>query len=372
MNKKEISEIRRQFSPERCAVRRICGCYVDGDKNIKLKMKEAFLSLPEEELHKYLDIFKKTLSGTLGKNLLQLDFPMEQEREEGFQSFLMELRESGLEDDELLDRFYQMIIEHYDYGENYLILLIHSAYDIPGKASDGLLMDDASDEVYTHLLCSICPVNLSKAGLCYNVDNNQIEDRIRDWIVEMPSVGFLFPLFQDRSTDIHGMLYYSRNAEQLHQAMLEELFGCVAPLSADTQKDSFHSLLENTLGDSCEYDTVLAVHEKINDILEAHKDEPDPVVLTKPDVRRILEESGVPDEQLSDFDEQYTLAAGSQPSLVATNIVNTKKTEIRTPDIVITMDPLKAPLVETRMLDGRKCLVIPMEGEVEVNGIHVR
>ena len=372
MNKKEIAEIRKQFTPERCAITRVCGCYVDADKNKKLQMKEAFLSLPEEELHKYLEIFKKTLSGTLGKNLLQLDFPLEQEQEGGFQAFMLQLRQSALEDDDLLDSFYDRIIEHYDYGENYLILLIHAAYDIPGKASDGLLMDDASDEVYTCLLCSLCPVNLSKAGLCYNADSNHIEDRIRDWLVEMPATGFLFPLFQDRSTDIHGMLYYSKNAEQLHTGMLEELFGCRAPLSAETQKDSFHMLVENTLGEKCEYDTVLALHEKIGEIIEAQKDEPDPVVLTKPEVKRLLEESGVPETQLEDFDEQYTMAAGSQPALVASNITNPKKLEIRTPDVVINMDPSRASLVETRVLDGRKCLIVPIEGEVEINGIHVK
>ena len=180
MNKKEVLEIRKQFSPQNCAITRLCGCYVDGDKEKKLEFKEAFLSLPEEEAFKYFDLFKKTLSGTVGKNLINMEFPLEQEKSGGTQEFLLQLRDSRLTDDMLLSEFYDKVIENYDFAEHYLILLIHAAYDVPGKASDGTEMFDASDSVYDYILCSICPVNLSKAGLCYNAEHNSIEDRIRD------------------------------------------------------------------------------------------------------------------------------------------------------------------------------------------------
>ena len=372
MNKKEIAEIKKQFKPDKCAISRICGCYVDAEKNKKLTMSRTFLALPEDELLKYLEILKKSLSGTLGKNLMNLDFPLEAEAEGGMQHFLLQLRDSDLEDEALLDAFYDKIIENYDYAENYLILLAHAAYDVPGKASDGLDMFDASDDVFTYLVCSVCPVKLSKPGLAYFEKENEFADRVRDWVVEMPALGFLFPLFNDRATDIHGMLYYAKNAEQLYQGMVEELFGCLVPLSAGTQKDSFNILVENTLGEDCAYDTVVAIHEKLNEIIEAQKEEPDPVALTRGEVKRLLEESGVDDSLLENFDEQYQMAAGSQPALMAANITNTRKTEIRASDIVISTEPAKASMIETRVIDGRKCLVIPMEGEIEVNGIHVK
>ena len=371
MNKKEIAEIKKQFTPDRCSITRICGCYVDGEKNKKTELKEAFLSLSEEETFKYFDIFRKTLTGTIGKNLINMEFPLEQESEGGTQNFLMKLRESKLTDDTLTEAFYDKIIENYDYGENYYIILIHAVYDIPGKSSDGAEMFDASDEIYDHILCSICPVKLSKAGLHYNVETNNIEDRIRDWLVEMPDWGFLFPQFNDRSTDIHGLLYYTKNAENLRSTMMEGVFGCTTPLSAATQRDSFNALVEETLGDDCAYDTVLEIHEKLNDLIESQKDEPEPVVLTKSEVKRLFEECGVEDEKLQNFDEQYELAAGEKSSLVASNITNTRKFEIKTPDVVIHVAPDRADLVETRIIDGRKCLVIPMESEVELNGIRV-
>ena len=221
------------------------------------------------------------------------------------------------------------------------------------------------------ILCSICPVKLSKAGLHYNTETNNIEDRIRDWLVEMPDWGFLFPQFNDRSTDIHGLLYYTKNAENLRSTMMEEVFGCTTPLSAGTQRDSFNALVEETLGDDCAYDTVLEIHEKLNDLIESQKDEPEPVVLTKSEVKRLFEECGVEDEKLQNFDEQYELAAGEKSALVASNITNTRKFEIKTPDVVIHVAPDRAELVETRIIDGRKCLVIPMESEIELNGIRV-
>ena len=371
MNKKEISEIKKQFTPANCAITRICGCYVDGEKNKKTKLKEAFLSLSEEEAFKYFEIFRKTLSGTIGKNLINMEFPLEQEKEGGAQEFLLRLRESKLQDDALVDEFYDRVIDSYDYGENYYIILIHAVYDIPGKSSDGLEMLDASDEIYDHILCSICPVKLSKAGLCYNAETNHIEDRIRDWLVEMPDLGFLFPVFNDRSTDIHGILYYSKNAEQLRSTFVDQLFGCEVPLSAGGQRDTFNTLVEETLGEDCAYDTVMNIHEKLNEWVESQKDSPDPAILTKPEVKRLFEECGVEEEKLEDFDARYEATAGEDASLMAANITNTRRMEIKTPDVVIHVDPDRAELVETRVIDGRRCLVIPMEDNVEINGIRV-
>ena len=198
MNKKEIAEIRKQYIPERCTITRICGCYIDAEKNIKTELKEAFLSLPEDDAFKYFTIFKKTLSGTLGRNLLNLDFPLDEEREGGAQEFLLRLRNSQLKDDMLTQEFYNKIIENFNYDENYYIILIHVAYDVPGKASDNTEMYDASDNVYNYILCSICPVHLSKPGLGYNPEKNCIENRTQDWIVDQPVKGFLFPCFHER------------------------------------------------------------------------------------------------------------------------------------------------------------------------------
>ncbi len=372
MNKKEILEIRKQFTPANCAITRICGCYVDHEKNKKLESKDAFLSLPEEEAFKYFDIFKKTLSGTVGKNMLNMEFPIDAEMPGGTQEFLLKLRNSKLEDDMLLEEFYDKVIATYEYAENYYIILIHAMYDIPGKTSDDLEMFDASDEVYEYLLMSICPVSLSKAGLCYNAEDNRIEDRIRDWIVDMPDKGFLFPAFNDRSTDLHSMLYYTKKSSDLQPEMIDQLLGAKMPMSADDQKESFQMIIEDTLGEEGDYETVRNIHETLNDLIEEHKEEPEPLALDMTEMKKVFEQSGVDAEKMENFERNFEENAGEKATLLASNITETKKFNIETPDVVIKVNPDRADLVETRIIDGRQCLVIPVDDHIEVNGINVR
>lgn len=371
MNKKEIAEIKKQFTQERCAITRICGCYVDGEKNKKTELKEAFLSLPEEEMFKYFAIFRKALSGTVGKNLLTMEFPLASEEAGGTQDFLMQLRASSLKDENLLEEFYDKIIENYYSVENYLILLIHAVYDIPGKSSDGEEMFDASDEVYDHILCCICPVTLSKPGLSYDEESNAFHTRICDRVVNMPDIGFLFPAFHDRSTDVHSLLYYAAKPEELRMEFVEPVLGCNLPLSAGDQKETFQTIVEETLGDACDYEVVKNIHEKLNEMIEEKKDEPDPVVLDRAEVKRLLEYSGVEEEKLSSFEEKYEEAAGTDTCFVASNVANTRQFEIKTPDVVVKVSPDRMDLVETKVINGRKCLVISLDNSVEVNGITV-
>ncbi len=371
MIKKEIAEIKRQFTPANCSISRICGCYVDGEKNKKAEFKEAFLSLPEEDMFKYFELLRKNLSGTLGKNLINLEFPLAAEEEGGPHEFLLKLRNSRLQDDALLDAFYDHIIENYDYVGNYLILLIHDVYDIPGKTSDGIEMEDASDEVYNYILCSICPVDLSKPGLSYNELEGSFQNRIRDWVVQMPQLGFLFPAFNDRSTDLHSTLYYSKDSDDLHDAFIEQMLGCPLPLPAGYQKESFQTIIEETLGDACDYETVKTIHENLSELIEEHKDEPEPLVLDKYQVRNLLEHSGIEEEQLATFDQNFDETAGEKASIYASNIANTRAFEVKTPDVIIKVNPDRTDLIETREIDGRQCLVIAIDGGVEVNGIAV-
>lgn len=371
MNKKEILEIRKQFTPDNCTISRICGCYVDGEKNIKMEHKDAFGSLPEEEAFKYLDLFKRTLSGTLGKNMMNMEFPLASEQEGGTQDFLLRLRDSHLEDDILLEEFYRKVIESYHYDMNYYIILIHAVYDIPGKSSDNLEMFDASDNVFDYILCSICPVNLSKAGLYYNMEKNSMEDRIRDWIVAPPANGFLFPAFNDRNTDLHAILYYSKNSDDISQNLIDQLLGCTPPLPASSQKETFQSIIEESLGDDCGYEVVRNLHENLNEMAEVNKDNPEPLTLSKHDVRCILEDSKIPEEKIQVFEKEFDETVPKDAPILVSNIVNTRQFQIETPDVVIRVKPERMDLVETRIIDGRSCLVIPVDEHIEINGMTV-
>ncbi|MBR1931356.1 MAG: DUF4317 domain-containing protein [Lachnospiraceae bacterium] len=372
MTKQEIGEIKKLFTQKNCSITRICGCYVDGEKNKKTELKQAFLSLPEEEMFKYFEILRKNLSGTLGKNLLTLEFPLDTEGEGTNHDFLLRLRDSKLKDDSLLEEFYDRIIDTYEYVGNYLILLVHDVYDVPGRTLDGLEMEDASDEVYEYILACICPVNLSKPGLSYNAEENTFQNRIRDWVVGLPEQGFLFPAFNDRSADIHSTLYYSKDAEDLKEDFVANLLGCPLPLSAGTQKETFHALVEETLGETCDIEIVKNIHDKLTEMVEEHKEEPEPLVLNKNEVKTLLAGSGVSNEKLEEFDRHYEETAGEDTPLLVSNVMNTRTFEVKTPDVVIKVNPDRTDLIETKTIDDRKCLVVALDGNVEVNGITVR
>ena len=372
MTKQEISEIKKLLTQRNCSITRICGCYVDGEKNKKAELKQAFLALPEEEMFKYFEILRKTLSGTLGKNLLTLEFPLASEEAGGTQEFLLRLRDSKLKDDTLLEEFYDKIISTYEYVGNYLILLVHDVYDVPGKTSDGLDMEDASDEVYEYILACICPVELSKPGLSYNAVENTFHNRIRDWVVGLPETGFLFPAFNDRCADIHSTLYYTKDAEELKNGFADALLGCPLPLTAGDQKETFQTLIEETLGETCDIEVIKNIHDKLTEMVEEHKEEPSPLALNKDEVKTILADSGVANEKLEAFDRCYDETAGERTSLLANNVMNTRSFEVKTPDVVIKVNPERTDLIETRNINGRDCLVIELGGSVVVNGITVR
>lgn len=372
MNKKEISEIKKRFTKTKCSITRICGCYVDAEKEKRMTLKEAFLGLPEEEMFKYIDIFRKTLSGSIGKTLLNMEFPSEQETsEDGTQRFLMKLVESKLQDEELLDQFYDKVIETYKYPENYFIILVHDAYDIPKITSDGIENFDASEYVYDYILCSICPVKLTKPGLCYNADTNHIQDRIRDWLVQPPELGFLFPAFNDRNTDIHSLLYYSKNSDELDLAITEELLGCQMPLPAKSQKETFNAIVEESLGLECDYEVVKAIHENLNQMVAENKENPEPLALDKTDMTKLLQKSGVEEEQIETFETRFDETVGEKEVLMADNISSPRKFEVQTPDVKVQVNPERTDLIETRIIDGVPCLVIEINDMVEVNGIQV-
>ena len=374
MIKQEIAEIKKLFNPKKCSIDRICGCYVDGEKNKKTQFSQAFLALPEEEMFKYFEILKKALSGSLGKNLINLEFPLSSEEAGGTQEFLYRLKQSGLRDDALLEQFYDQVISSYEYVGNYLILLIHDSYDVPKHTSDGIENEDASDEVYEYVLACVCPVELSKPGLSYNPEENAFQNRIRDWVVSMPQMGFLFPAFNDRSTDLHGVLYYTKDGEDLKDGLVDAILGCPLPLSAGSQKETFHAIIEETLEDACDLEIVKNIHEKLNEMVEEHKlkEDPEPLILDKNEVKTILADSGVSNEKLAHFEEHYEETAGEDAELFVSNVMNAKSFEVKTPDVVVKVKPERTDLIETRVIDGRQCLVIALDGTVEVNGITVR
>ena len=383
MTKSEINEIKKQFTIDGCTIERICGCYVNNEKEKTCISREAFLSLPDEEMHKYFDILKKTLSGTQGKNLLELEFPLSEEAEGGKQEFLLKLRNSELKDDELTEEFFDRVIESYDTIEKYYIILIFASYDVPKRTTDNIMLDDASENIFNYIICSICPVKLTKAALSYNADENRIAERVRDWVVSEPEKGFMFPCFEDGGANIHELMYYSKKSEELMESFVDAMFSAESPVSAGYQAEVFNNIITETLGEDCTLETVKNIHENVSVILREHDNsDPEPVILQKEDVKRIFYDSGVDDEIMQDFDFKYNRAVAktfdededqvSGVGIMAGNLPGVKKFDIKTPDIIIKVNPERTDLIETRVIDGRECLVIAVDDRVEVNGLNCK
>lgn len=329
MRKKDILELKRRLKKDHCTFTKMCGCYVNGEKHVILKFRETFLNLDEDEYFKYLEIAKKVLSGTIGNNILELNFPANEDLINERQISLMQLKNSQLKDDTLLDNFYDSIIDNYDYTGNFLILIFHDAYDVITKTKDNAKIDE-SEEVYEYLLCAICPVSLSEPGLRYFEEDNKIKARIRDWVVEAPTNGFVFPAFIDRSSDVNSIMYYTKNTKDTHPELMENALGCYSKQTATIQKETFQSIIKDTFStDEKKAEKIfMEVQENLNNMLDEYNaiyDDTDaePISLTKDDIQSLLIESGVPEELTTKIEKSYVDTFGDELPLVE-NLIDAK------------------------------------------------
>lgn len=371
MNKKEVTEIKKLFTPKNCSITRICGCYVDGEKNKKTEYKEAFLSLPEEEMFKYFEILRQSLTGPVGRYLLNFEFPVAAEKEGGQQDFLLRLRDSKLRDNDILEEFYDKVIESYNHTGNYLILVIHDCYDVPGIAKDGTKMHDASEEVYDYILACICPVDLSKPGLNYNATQNAFQNRVRDWVVGAPETAFIFPAFNQRSADIHSTLYYSKDTENLHDDFIRAVLGCPVPLSVGDQNKAFQSFISCLLGYRCSFNSLKSVYDKLAEIAVEHENDSEVFAVDKNTMKSILLSTEIPEEAMEEFDSIFDTTIGAGVSLLLPNILKSGVFEVKSDLFELRMDgECGADRIQEKIVDGRRCLVIDPAGtSVQVNGI---
>ena len=373
MNQKELSELRRRFRPEKSAISHIYGCYVNGSREIISYLDEPMGMMPQEEAEKYLGLLKKALSGTLGRNLVDIVFSTQQVMDSDEHRFLMGLRDSQLKDGALRQSFYDKVIASLDMdGSNYLILLAHDAYDVPYKGRDGELQDDASDTVFSYIICCVCPVKDGKLELGFFSGENEFHSCAANQIVAPPELGFLFPAFDDRAANIYNALLYSKKADQIHQEFINAVFRTEPPLSAAEQREAFEGALTGALEDACSIEVVQAVHERLRDQIVQHKEtkDPEPLALTAGDIGNILRDCSVPEERVSAFLERCGERLGANVVLNPVYLIESGKFEVETADAKLSLDPEHSYLLEMRVIDGRQYLLFPADS-VTVNGLPV-
>ena len=375
MNQKELNELRRRFKPDRTAISKVYGCYVSGSRQIISYVDAPLGLLSQEEQEMYLNLLKKTLSGALGRNLIDIEFSTRQVADSDEHRLLQTLRQTELQDPNARESLYRRIIDAIDMGESsYLILLAADTYDVPHRSRDDLEVPDASETVFRYFVCAICPVKDPTLALQCSDRDKEFRGSSTGHIALPPVLGFLFPAFDDRSANIYSALFYSKDTAQLHQEVIDAVF-CIqnAPMSPQEQQNVFTSALTETLEKDCSYDVVQAVHEQLRGRIQEHKDsrDPEPLTLSVREVGDVLTGSGVPEEKAEAFQEACRRKYGQDAALNPRNIIEAGKFQIATPEVKITVPPEYSYMVETRIIDGRRFILIPADDGVEVNGIPV-
>lgn len=373
MNEKEIGEIRRRVRRDRSNMTAIYGCYVNGQKEIVSEFKQSTGIMPENEAERYFGIMKRTLSGSIGKNLIDISFKTSQVADSPEHKLLMDLRSTGLKDEDLRAELYTKIIQSVKMEDGFLILIGCDSYDVPFKSGDDEAQADASNETYTYLLCCVCPVKQTKPGLRYDAEDKEFHDGGVAQVPTAPEVGFLFPAFDSRATNIYNALFYTRSAKENHENLIDTLFQVQPPKPAAEQKKSFEALLGTSLQGECSMEVVQAVHEQICQCIELHKESrvADPLLISKEQVKSALTESGVSEKSVAKFSMDYDSVFGTDAQLHPKNIINNKRFEISTPDVSIQVTPEGRDLIETRIIDGVKYILICADENVEVNGVPI-
>ena len=373
MTSKEIGELRRRMRPDRTNMTAVRGCYVSASGEILSTFRESVALMSQEDKESYLSIFRRVLSGAQDKNLIDLSFKTSQVADSDEHRLLMALRNSGLDDEQALETFYQTVTGALASEDHYLILLAHERYDVPFKAKDGVHLEDGS-EVFSYVLCAICPVKAGKETLSYETEDKAFHIRTPGYAAAMPELGFLFPAFDGRQTNLYNCLYYTRSAGDNHPELIEALFHITPPLPADEQKGSFDALLSQTLGEECSMEVVQAVQTDLRERIEVHKEtkSDEPLVVSGPEVRAVLENAGVSEEKLAGFQVKFEETFGDDAALSPRNLVDSKRMQLKTPDVIIHVAPDRGDLVETRTLGGVKYIMVRAEDGVELNGVDIQ
>ena len=372
MNIKEISELRRRFKIERSNISRIRGALINEKKEIISRFDQSLNLMSEEEAESVLSILKKTLSGSLNKNLIDISFTNQQILDSSEHKMLSSLKNSSLSDDNAFEELIESIRASHKSEGNYIIILGCDSYDVPSYSSDGNKKED-STEIYSYIVCAICPLTMTGSTLGYRLTENAIKNNIPDWVIGSPDAGFIFPAFDGRKTNIYNTLFYNRDKKDNRAELIDALFHREAPIAVSVQKQLFSNIFRDTIAEDCSIEVVKEVQEQISQLVEEHKasKDPEPLTVSRSTVSDILKECGIENEKVSQFEAQFDMSFGEKASVSPENILDVKRLEVTTPEVSIKLSSEMSELIETRIIDGQKFIMIRADGIVEVNGVEI-
>ena len=371
MTEKELREIKRRFRPERSNIPRIVGCFVNENKQIIARITQS-LGLGESIVsEKLLATMKKTLSGSLGTNLTEIPFSTRQVTDSEEHKLLMGLVKSELKDTELLEKFYAKAIETVKLDSNYVLLLANDIYDVPSYSRDGESYESGS--MHSYIVMAVCPIKSIPETLTFREADSLFHAFGVSGVLASPELGFTFPCFDGRRTNIYAALYYTRSLSENYPDFVRGVLASEPAMPPKAQKETFSDCISDVLSEECSFEVVRSVHAQVAEMVEAHKESKDdePLLLTKTTVKEILENCGVGEAKIEELDRRFDDAFGKNAELAPKNVVATRKFEVKTPDVSIKVSPDHRDIVSTQVIGDTKYVMIRVTGPVEVNGINI-
>lgn len=372
MNKKEVSEIKKNFASESgyFVLNKILTAFVDAEKNLLCHNIMNGFSVPDDEMSVYDETFKKVLSTSVGKKFIEYAFNKEAYEDDGAQNILYKFLRSGMGDAES-ETFLNHIIQYIEYTGPFTIMTAYCTYT-PRKKNKNDEFDDSGDEVYNYLLTAICPADTGADGFVFNRDNNELEKRLNIELIvdKAPTDGFLFPAFSDRSSDINHVMYYNKSPKDPNISIIDEVLGCSFRMSSDMEKASFQTILSNAIGDDLDYTIINTVNEQIKELIAENRDSTDNITLEAKDLENIFTVIGIPTERVNMVKPVYEKVCGDC-ILTASNVIDYKNI-VEMPGIKVDIKATSADKVRTSVIDGRRCLLIDIDDPtIEINGMSV-
>lgn len=373
MNKKDLNELRKNFSSasDLFTLNHVVSAFVDAEKNIKCIKSDAFHNIPSEECDCYMETLRRVLAGTLGKGLLEYEFPNEAYEETGAQHIFYEALQSKLFDESAVNLMLDQIVKNMEYVSTYAILIGHCTYTVFNKTRNDEINPYDSIE-YSFLVTAICPVEVRIDGLIYNEDDNAIEKKTAyDRIVsEVPTDGFLYPTFTGRGPDVNHVLYSARKPKEINTSIVENVLGCKFICTANQEKENFHHLLEDVVADELSYTIITDVNEKLKSIAEEYKNDAELPSVDDIQMRDILLDSGVSEEKAEQVQNLYREITREKPLSVCN--ITENKTVLVTEGVTVQISKDSTSKVRTQYINGKRYLLIYIdEPQIKVNGMNV-
>ncbi|MEE1239302.1 MAG: DUF4317 domain-containing protein [Acutalibacteraceae bacterium] len=372
MNEKEIAEIRRRFNPQKTNMTSVHGCCVNEKKEITAEFTQVLANLTQDETESMLSLLKKLLSGGIDRNLLGIEFSNEQVLGGEQHKRLLKLRDSALNDETALKELFLDIISTLRIEGPYLILAAADSYDVFTYTEDGKKSED-STELFKYFVCGVFPMKLTKPQLSFAAFDNTFKNIVSNSVICPPELGFMFPAFDDRAANIYNTVFYTKDSGADHSEIIGKLFAAKPPMPADSQRETFNTLLTDATDGENNLEILKNIQDEIGEIIAERKERKDyePLSFSRDDICDILRSADVTDERIEGFKESYNESFGEKTRLNPKNLVETKRFELSNADISIKINPERSELVETRVIDGVKYILIRADEEIEVNGVPI-